>query len=97
MECPECSHNKSKVTNVRHAKGRTKRWRTCLGCNHRWITFELILEEVDLPHEWTDVLDDSLQNFYEKGLSYREIAKRMNKDLDSVVYRIDELGLKRKA
>lgn len=47
MECPACQHGESKVVDSRDAGDSIRRRRECLGCGHRFTTFERI--EYPLP------------------------------------------------
>lgn len=47
MQCPACQHEESKVVDSRDAGDSIRRRRECLGCGHRYTTFERI--EFRLP------------------------------------------------
>ena len=47
MQCPLCQHLESKVVDSREARDSVRRRRECLGCGHRFTTFERI--EFRLP------------------------------------------------
>jgi transcriptional repressor NrdR len=47
MNCPYCSHTKSKVTNKRESPSGIRRRRECLKCKKRFTTYEKI-ESVEL-------------------------------------------------
>ncbi len=47
MQCPICQHLESKVVDSREARDSVRRRRECLGCGHRFTTFERI--EFRLP------------------------------------------------
>ena len=47
MQCPTCQHLESKVVDSREARDSVRRRRECLGCGHRFTTFERI--EFRLP------------------------------------------------
>jgi transcriptional repressor NrdR len=47
MRCPKCGHNDDKVLDSRAARDGSaiRRRRACLGCNHRFTTYEEIVKD----------------------------------------------------
>lgn len=44
MKCPSCGYSESKVLDSRPAEGSIRRRRECLGCQHRFTTYERVEE-----------------------------------------------------
>lgn len=44
MKCPSCGYSESKVLDSRPADGSIRRRRECLGCQHRFTTYERVEE-----------------------------------------------------
>jgi transcriptional regulator NrdR family protein len=90
MKCPNCGLvNKSKVTNSRQKRMTTKRWRTCLECNTRFITYEVTSEEFDkYMHQETKRFSEgeiiTMIMLREKGLKHGEIALLLGRSKQSV-------------
>lgn len=49
MDCPKCGHDKTRVVDSRPVDGRLgKRWRRCCSCDHKFITYEILVSPESL-------------------------------------------------
>jgi len=49
MQCPSCKSNQTRVTCTQKNADKTKRYRRCLDCEHRFISIETYLTPPKLP------------------------------------------------
>jgi DNA-directed RNA polymerase subunit RPC12/RpoP len=49
MQCPACGSKETRVTCTQKNSDKTKRYRRCLDCDHRFISIEIYLKPPKLP------------------------------------------------
>ena len=77
MNCPNCNAMlKMRILDSRHMTNYIYRRRQCLGCQHKWTTYEL--READMLGGvlklTTDAADESRQTVLKRGVLGRSIA-----------------------
>lgn len=91
MDCPYCSHTKSKVTNKRKSPEGIRRRRECLKCEKRFTTYERIVENnfyiIKKDKRREKFNREKLKVGIEKAFEKRPVEKD---SIDKVVNEIEE-------
>ena len=93
MKCPSCGYTESKVLDSRPADGSISRRRECLGCQHRFTTYERVEEtpvmvvKKDGSRQLFDrnkIRDGIMHACQKRPVSYEEMD-RLVKEVESAV------------